>query len=1249
MPSSRSRPFALTFHPNGRDDQGGSSSSTSSPWPKSRVIPVNSFAPYQIENDHFKGQILLIHDTGNEVGLETSAEDEELDAPRKGVRLQIQGRFKRASTKGAANAAGLYVGGQMEAPLKLGWLTQKVINACAAYARKKTEGRMHIVLGDKDGRDLPHMAFPIAQLFTVVVTPPNEEPPKLGSPELAEVPWQGAEKPLDVDTVNTYTMCYKTPFLDCCSWELLNVPGISPLPLERLLGDIISTRVLLYDLGISGSHANWRKGCMLEWYFTRRAPGSPWLEQEELDDYEQTPLAGADEASDPSDASEASGVDDLMDGDPGPDDAASSSDSSTSEEEPVDEDEDAISRAESQCLSELASWRPRPASLIKPESDLSISIPYYIETVDRRRKRRLRVWYVFQLKDPTEKGEWWTAKAIHELRSACRKPRPRLRAFRRRRGATRGCQCYGVQTLEYFRQVVCTHLIGNTKLKQNVIAAAKMDINAPEHEPLSPYIRPAPTPTDATSVTVTSKDERSLALTSKAPTLTTETSGEGMTSPSMPSSSGDKLMPDRPETPGSGDAKARPLGAMKNRAEGLKRNAAEILSSSAAENAERIKVKAEAYKMKADVAKEKIKSKVKSKIKRSRGPLLPPPFFVDTGSSACDLAFASAKEGRSGLCHEAMVGSIHYEGRLCEEWMRLSNDGILRCFMPYDCERPRLRLRLDQILKVCRREGDGLFLGRFYLWEVHTVMRVMVFCSAGEEDAKEWVRAISSSIGKAKPPVRAPWPVKDSADLLTDLTRARRWRPVKRIVLNDRLLLNVHEASRVAPVDSAVAENLLQSVVSFKAAPALDDSVAFLNETCMLKAVNFESWSQFDLLAFWINVYHCLLLHGRLVLGTPKSRGELARFYSRVSYLVGTKPLSLKEIERYLLRVPIADRVAVTTSGRARGRQFMRLCCLCARRNEKDDHDSSSPNTSPTERRSPARSPPAHASPRTPESPRGSRERSPHGSEEEPQVIGKTKQGLARKCMPAPQVKGGFEKVAQRMVLIQTNFRRRGTSACFYMGGPPPALGVPEQDLKVAFVLNRGNLSCLPSIPLFNSVHVMEQMEEVCRRFVADFVRVSWKDNIPTRVTLPQCCRGLKRELTNDMQALLMLVWQFMPKDYPKPTKKTQVRFLKYQSEPRDIKNLDRFAYSRPEIRVSAARGQGPEFKVVAGAARELADIATKIDQIREASYSGVGASPRVEGDASVDLEGQYKIRNVADDTDNDLYWPDGTLRYTSL
>lgn len=62
------------------------------------------------------------------------------------------------------------------------------------------------------------------------------------------------------------------------------------------------------------------------------------------------------------------------------------------------------------------------------------------------------------------------------------------------------------------------------------------------------------------------------------------------------------------------------------------------------------------------------------------------------------------------------MGSVHFEGRLCEELLRLSSDGVLRCFTPYDCEKPRVSVHTTEILQI--EALPGLFLGRFFLWQV---------------------------------------------------------------------------------------------------------------------------------------------------------------------------------------------------------------------------------------------------------------------------------------------------------------------------------------------------------------------------------------------------------------------------------------------------------------------------------------------------------------------------------------------------
>ena len=105
---------------------------------------------------------------------------------------------------------------------------------------------------------------------------------------------------------------------------------------------------------------------------------------------------------------------------------------------------------------------------------------------------------------------------------------------------------------------------------------------------------------------------------------------------------------------------------------------------------------------------------------------------------------------------EALVGSVHFEGRICEELLRLSSDGVLRCFTPYDCEKPRISIQAAEILQV--QELPGQFLGRFLLWQaagldsenaccaaridrakVSTFLKVFVFCCADSEERETWI------------------------------------------------------------------------------------------------------------------------------------------------------------------------------------------------------------------------------------------------------------------------------------------------------------------------------------------------------------------------------------------------------------------------------------------------------------------------------------------------------------------------------
>lgn len=250
------------------------------------------------------------------------------------------------------------------------------------------------------------------------------------------------------------------------------------------------------------------------------------------------------------------------------------------------------------------------------------------------------------------------------------------------------------------------------------------------------------------------------------------------------------------------------------------------------------------------------------------------------------------------------------------------------------------------------------------------------------------------------------------------------------------------------------------------------------------------------MLTFWVNTYHCILLHGLLIFGAPQSKSELNNFRNRVSYLIGSRPMSLREIESAMLRVPKTDPQAARQA-RVRARQLLGFCGLCRK----------------------------GATPPDPSSPASQR--------------GQQRLPDAPMCLP-------------KMPLPKGPWTYDKTQACLYIGSPPELWLPPKQDLRVVLTLNRGTLSSLSAVPIFDAASMDSQLNEMAHQFVGTFVEVQLRDGIPQKVTLPVWCRVLLQEFRDDEAQLLSFVWKFMSKEVPQlPDKKVQLKFKKFPQESR--------------------------------------------------------------------------------------------------
>uniref|UniRef100_A0A3Q1EHP9 Zgc:152951 n=1 Tax=Acanthochromis polyacanthus TaxID=80966 RepID=A0A3Q1EHP9_9TELE len=69
-----------------------------------------------------------------------------------------------------------------------------------------------------------------------------------------------------------------------------------------------------------------------------------------------------------------------------------------------------------------------------------------------------------------------------------------------------------------------------------------------------------------------------------------------------------------------------------------------------------------------------------------------------------------------------------------------------------------------------------------------------------------------------------------------------------------------------------------------------------------LQRVELLSLSREEKLAFFINIYNALVIHGNLRLGAPTNMWQRYRFFNYVSYLIGGEVFTLQDIENGVLR-----------------------------------------------------------------------------------------------------------------------------------------------------------------------------------------------------------------------------------------------------------------------------------------------------------------------------------------------------------
>ena len=216
-----------------------------------RIVPNHQ--AYEFENEVFYGKVMLLvrtpdvdnHRDKAELGETARRVSQYMKGKKRRFEFQFQIRLKRVPT------GPLFLGCELEKPIKVGAITKGLVNILLAMVRRINPG-FHYSWGpdvkvspqtmESGQYEKTHLSFPVeASMDRIVISKPGETPPELGhelyeSNESVKRRRRMGFGSVEWNMEDTYTMCLWSAYCDWIKWKSLNVPGVSPFSLCRVTG-----------------------------------------------------------------------------------------------------------------------------------------------------------------------------------------------------------------------------------------------------------------------------------------------------------------------------------------------------------------------------------------------------------------------------------------------------------------------------------------------------------------------------------------------------------------------------------------------------------------------------------------------------------------------------------------------------------------------------------------------------------------------------------------------------------------------------------------------------------------------------------------------------------------------------------------------------------------------------------------------------------------------------------------------------
>jgi len=258
------------------------------------------------------------------------------------------------------------------------------------------------------------------------------------------------------------------------------------------------------------------------------------------------------------------------------------------------------------------------------------------------------------------------------------------------------------------------------------------------------------------------------------------------------------------------------------------------------------------------------------------------------------------------------VGRAFSERHWIEEWV-IVTDRLVSFYHP-DKKRPSYRIRLKGVLGVKDQDlSDCPHFPSYHFLVVETVSRETYIMFHSQEGCRKMHRALQNKLGSQEgaSPNGGISPLTFDDPSEEYLHKSSLYKCDQRRVLNnrkfafnslgkigfdDRMELGIHP---LALVQNVLRKVLVPNLMDETDKASLNN---FLNAASELKSANLAGLSETEKSAFYINLYHVMVMHGFLVFGVPLSVFDFVNHFGKVAYEVDDDIMSLKELEHNIIR-----------------------------------------------------------------------------------------------------------------------------------------------------------------------------------------------------------------------------------------------------------------------------------------------------------------------------------------------------------